>query len=72
MYSDQCKGTSDFFTLTYDLTVYVAGAGRDIPDLNSVANGPRGDGRRLLVQDHGINLTPAKLRRLTDKEDSTL
>jgi hypothetical protein len=47
-----------------------SGADRGIPDLNSVVNTPGGDGRRLLVEDHGIKLTPAKLRRLTDKKNN--
>ena len=43
----------------------LAGAGGGIPDLNSAVTAPRGDGRRLLVEDYGIDLTTAKLRRLT-------
>jgi hypothetical protein len=45
----------------------LAGACRGIPDPNSAVNAPGGDGRRILVEDHGLDSTPAKLRRLTKK-----
>ena len=45
----------------------LAGACRGIPDPNSAVTAPGGDSRRLLVEDHGNDLTPAKLRRLTKK-----
>ena len=40
----------------------LAGAGGGIPDLNSAVTAPRGDGRRLLVEDYGIDRTLPSVR----------